>query len=348
MKRRKRAVLILNAILVLAFASGLFFIWQKKSTFTIKQDERDGINNENMQTAGLKSPISGLACENAERRPLAVMLSGDAVARPLSGVSQADLVFEMQVVEGDITRLMGVFVCESPTKIGSVRSARHDFIPLASGLDAIYAHWGGSHFALDELKTGIINNLDALPNPFNTFYRQSGIEQPHNGFTSVSRILNASQKLNYRLQSKFAGYPHLSENDILAHGQEKKILAIEYAGSFRVSYQYDPIADSYWRYRGGTKEIDKNTGKQVEAKNIVIMRAPSKPLEDQYNDVQVEGENKAEFYLNGQMIKGSWKKDENDISSKLTFLDDKGKEIKFVPGQIWVEIVDPDQTVSWK
>lgn len=347
MKKKKINPIIFGIVFLLALGLGLFLIWQKKANFGAKS------GSEQIITASLKdifekSPISGVSCENANRRPIAVMLSGDSVTRPLSAISQADLVFEMSVVEGGITRLMAVFVCSNPTQIGSVRSARHDFIPLALGLDAIYAHWGGSHFALEKIKLIAIDNLDALPNPYSTFYRQSGVEAPHNGFTSMTRLVNGSKKLDYRLVSKFAGYPHLSESEIVAKSKEKKVLTIEYAGPFKVSYQYDPEANSYWRYRDNIKEIDKNTKQQVEAKNVVIMRALSEPLEDQYNDVQVEGQGQAEYYLNGEAKKGIWKKDRKDPSSKLFFYDNKGQEIKFVPGSIWIEIADPGMTATWK
>jgi hypothetical protein len=47
------------------------------------------------------------------------------------------------------------------------------------------------------------------------------------------------------------------------------------------------------------------------------------------------------------MTKGTWKKDKSKIDSKLTFYDEAGKEIRFVPGQIWVEIVEPGQVIDW-
>lgn len=352
MKRQKRR-LIIYGFCLLALFLGLFLVWHKKTTFSIKPPDVSDVNGTKKQEPASpdnspKSPISGVACENAARRPLAIMLSSDSEARSLSGISQADMVFEMQVVQGSITRPMAVFVCENPSKIGSVRSARQDFIPLANGLDAIYVHWGGSHFALDILKTGVIDDLDALVNPYSTFYRQSGVAAPYNGFTSITRIMNAAEKLGFRTEDRFVGYPHLSDTDINNHGQEKKVLGIGYSGEFKVSYQYDPETNSYLRYRGGTKEIDKNTGKQVEAKNVVIMRAISRELEGQYNTVQVTGSGQAEYYLNGQQFKGAWKKDKNNDKSKLFFYDDKGQEIKFVPGAIWVEIVDPGQLVTWQ
>jgi len=352
MGRKKRRRLFLYTVLILALAAGLFLILRKKTTFNVSpggEGENTGGQAQTTNESNFeKSPISGLSCENARRRPIAVMISNDSEARPVSGLSQADIVFEMQVVQGSITRPMAVYVCGNPSKIGSVRSSRQDFIPLAQGLDAIYAHWGGSHFALEILKKGVIDNLDALTNLYSTFYRQSGIAAPYNGFTSMSRIMNAAQKLGFRLDGKFAGYPHLSDTETANHGQERKVLSIEYAGEYRVSYQYEPQTDLYLRYRGGLKEIDKSTGKQVETKNVVVMRAQSSELEGQYNTVEVTGSGQAEYYLNGQVIRGTWKKDKNDDKSKLFFYDGKDQEIKFVAGQIWVEIIDPGQVVTWK
>lgn len=293
------------------------------------------------------SPISGLDCASAKRRPIAVMLSGDAIVRPLSGVSEADIVFNMPVVSGSITRLMAVFVCNSPKEVGSVRSARHDFIPLARGLDAVYAHWGGSHFALEKLNAHIMDNLDALINPFDAFWRKSNIEAPHNGFTSIDNLIGAAERLSYRLEGKFVGYSHLAQ-DIKSTATTTKTLEVGYSGAFKVKYIYDPADNSYWRWRGGAKEIDKNSSRQVAAKNVVIMRARSYQIEGQYNTVEVEGSGKCVVYRNGEEIFGIWKKNAKDQTSKLFFYDSVGQEIKFVPGQIWVEVVEPNQEVTYK
>jgi len=293
-----------------------------------------------------KSPVSGLNCADNARRPLAVMLSNDAAARPLSGLSQADLVIEMPVVVNSITRPMAVYVCGNPAELGSVRSARDDYITLAQGLDAIYVHWGGSHFALDQLNAGVMNNIDALKNPFDAFYRKAGVVSPYNGFSSISRLFNTAQKLGYRLESKFSGYPHLAQD--FSQAKQTKTLNVGYSGEFDVKYNYDPASNSYLRWRGGKKEIDKNTGEQIAAKNIVIMRTDIKPLEGQYNDVRVTGEGQAAVYRAGEEIGGTWKKDASDPASKLYFYDLERREIKFTPGQIWVEVVDINQNVSWQ
>ncbi|MFB6225176.1 MAG: DUF3048 domain-containing protein, partial [Candidatus Paceibacteria bacterium] len=100
------------------------------------------------------SPLSGKQCKRHNARPFAVMLASDASARPLSGINKAEVVIEMPVLTGSVTRLMGVFVCNTPSEVGSVRSARHDYISWARAFNAVLLHWGGSQMAKNELKTG--------------------------------------------------------------------------------------------------------------------------------------------------------------------------------------------------
>ncbi len=293
--------------------------------------------------------ITGLECENYNRRPVAVMLAMDPITRPLSGIGMADLVIEMPVITDSITRLMAVYVCESPAEIGSVRSARHDFIPLAMGLDAIFAHWGGSHFALDKLDARIMNNIDAMVNPYNSYWQDWSKSMPHNGFTSMARLVNAAEELDYRLVNRFDGYPHLKDPKPEIQSPKKGELTIGYSGNYRVIYEYNPETNSYKRWRAGTPEIDKLTNKQVEVQNIAVMQAASRMIQPpDYNDVDVEGVGTAVVYRNGEEIKGTWKKEGRYQPTKLYFLDLKGKEIKFVPGKIWIEIIEPYHEVKWE
>ncbi len=78
------------------------------------------------------------------------------------------------------------------------------------------------------------------------------------------------------------------------------------------------------------------------------MRAKSYQIEGQYNTVEVEGKGEALVYQNGQEIKAIWQKDKSNPKSKLYFLDANQQEIRFVPGQIWIEIIEPDKEVQWE
>ena len=307
------------------------------------------------------SPISGLPCEikeNKDRRPIAVMMPADKAVRPLSGIGEADMVFEMQVITGTITRLMPVFVCNSPEEIGSIRSARHDYISLAKGVDAIYAHWGGSHFALDYLKNkNTVPDLDAMRNPYGAFFRKSGIRMPHNGYASYEGLKNAASKMGYRLENKFEGYPHMPESSQENRGSSGS-LYIDFPGICNVSYDYDPKTNVYMRKWNGVEDIDRLTKKRIAPKNIVIAYAESRQIEGQYNDVDIEGEGRMKAFIEGRSFDGKWVKEKKDCAigdelvcvteSRMKFIKDDGEELKFVPGQIWVEVVDPGMEVSWK
>lgn len=357
---KKNKVIIIAIVVIVILTAGLFLVfssenWRKGKNIKIENNkesktiENNSENNEKnkkeLEKETSANSISGTKCDNAQRRPFAVMLAGDLEAWPLSGIGEADLIIEMPAVTDDITRYMAVYVCNNPKEIGSIRSARHDFIPLAMGFDAIFAHWGGSHFALDKLDNKIMDNVNALYLDGSVFYRKPGLPKPHDGFTTIERLEDYSKRMGYRLTNEFAGYQFYEEENPSDKDGE---ITIEYPYIYKVDYKYEAKTNSYLRFKGDKKDKDKLDGQQISAKNVVIMYAASRQIEGQYNDVDVEGKGDAIVYQNGWEIKGKWKKDKGDLKSKLYFYNESGEEIKFVPGQIWIQIVQPNQNVKWK
>ncbi len=83
------------------------------------------------------------------RRPVTAMIENHLDARPLSGISRADVVYEA-VAEGGITRFLGVFYCDAARedfRLAVIRSARVYYINWASeyGDNPIFLHWGGAN-----------------------------------------------------------------------------------------------------------------------------------------------------------------------------------------------------------
>jgi len=344
MTNRKYSYLSVPLLIIISII--LFFVFSSQNV-NLKNDIRNPSKEKSKQIINENfSSISGLPCKNYNRRPFAVMLAEDEVARPLSGLQAADLVVEMPVLITGMNRMMAIYVCGDPPEIGSIRSARHDFIPIVMGFDAIFAHWGGSHFALDKLNNGIMDNIDALKYSRTAFWRQINLPSPHNGFTSIEKLSAQAEKLGYRLENEFEGYKHQGTNYKIQDTRYK--LTINYPGIYKVWWEYNPETNEYLRWRGNGPEKDFNTANQVKAKNIVVMRAQSHYLEDQYNDVDVEGEGEASFYFAGKEIEGSWKKEGHYEKTKLYFYDEAGSEIEFVPGQIWIEIIEPEKQVTYE
>ena len=97
-------------------------------------------------------PINGQMYTKAEsdvwmtRRPITSMIENHKEARPESGLSRADVVYEA-VAEGGITRFMSVFYCGAAAEdvqAAPIRSARVYFINMAAGYgtDPIFLHQG--------------------------------------------------------------------------------------------------------------------------------------------------------------------------------------------------------------
>jgi hypothetical protein len=82
------------------------------------------------------------------RRPLTAIVENHADARPQSGLSFADIVYE-GVAEGGITRFLGVFYCAAAArdvKIAPIRSARVYFVDWATEYqNPIFMHVGGAN-----------------------------------------------------------------------------------------------------------------------------------------------------------------------------------------------------------
>lgn len=331
------------------------------TTTTNIQDEKT-IEAENVlkpseEKLANSSPLSGVQCENYNQRPVAVMMAGDAVARPISGLSQADIVVEMPVITGSVTRLMGVFVCNLPQEVGSIRSARHDYISLVRGWDAIYVHWGGSRFALDELKTGKrytgedlgkISDIDAMSSS-GPFFRKSTAPAPHNGFASLPKVLDLAKSRGYTLTTDFEGYKFQSSSAIDTEKANAKngTLYVGFGGVFATRWQYNTDTNSYTRYWAGQKDTDRgNNNADITPKNIVVMRASSRQIEGQYNEVSIYGKGEGKIYQNGQEKTITWKKD--GFKDTLRFFNEAGEEIALVPGSTFIQVIEPNQSLKWE
>ncbi len=271
-------------------------------------------------------------CDNHTTRPIAVMLSSDPVARSLSGISSADIVFEMPITQGGVTRMMAVFRCEHPNDIGSIRSARLDFIPLVQGLDAIYSHWGGEAESLKQLNQGVTDNINGLIYDGTVYYRKNGIHTPHDGFTSFRRLQDKAQALGYDVVDDIQHY-------LFTDGDSKgEIAPLDiYQGDYQVKWIYDPATNLYERYRANLRERDAIDNAKTFVSNVVIMNTTWSPISVDYIHVATIGSGKATIYKDGQEIVGVWEK--KSARSPLVFYDETEEEVVFTRGKIWINIV---------
>lgn len=355
-KNKKMWGIVIGVVAILAIVGLGVYAALRPSTTTTgpKTDDKifgvlPGSDDREPGPAATTSGLSGVTCAHPDRRPIGAMLAGDPINRPMSGFSQADMVWELPVLVSNVTRLLAVYQCGEPTDIGSVRSARHDYLFLADSVDAVVAHWGGSYHALNRIAAGEFQTLNALTNPHNAFFRKDNLPAPYNGFTTYERLWNALQKLGYRTTTQFKGYQFKDDAPAAERGGVGK-LSIAWPGAFRVHYEYDPATNRYVRFWSGVKQVDAADKNVVAPSVVAIMRASNQFADGPggYNDVGIEGSGELLVYQDGQEIKGTWRKNELNKKDPVHFLNEQGQDIVFTRGQVWVMTPSADIPVSWE
>lgn len=336
-KRHKlSSIVVLVAVIVSAF-----FIWQSYSdTLPFKAPSLNLIQKKDTR---VRAPLSGMLVDPdlAARRPIAVVIENHPDARPQTGFSNASLVYET-LAEGGITRCLAIFQ-ENDSEVGPVRSARTQFVYWASELKAIFAHAGGSDDAL-----ALIEKVDVLDfNQFSygsNFWRDSSRYAPHNLYSTTEKLREGGKKAGYSEKEDTTPFKFKDDEKLEARPEAQNITINFSSFDFKVGYVYDKINNNYERSVGGKPHVDKLSGKQLTAKNIIVQFANVSEKSGGDAQVQAVGSGKTKYFIGGKAFEGTWKK--TGASARTKYLDEAGKEIELNAGTTWVEVVRIGSSVT--
>ncbi|MBI2021841.1 DUF3048 domain-containing protein [Candidatus Daviesbacteria bacterium] len=315
-----------------------------------------------------------------QRRPLAVMIENHVEARPQSGLTSADVVYEA-VAEGGITRFMAVYLCNlSEVQVGPVRSARTYFLDWVSEYDALYAHVGGANCsggpfapgcqngapadALGQIIRYQIKALNQFSIGFPTFWRDyqrlgRPVATEHTMYSTTQKLWEIGAKRGWtatddkgvRWDEKFT--PWKFADSAVTTGQSADKIAVNFWESqadYKVEWTYDSSCSCYKRKNSGSDHTDLNNKKQISPKNVIVQFMVESHANDGYeNNVHLlyanKGQGKALIFQGGKVIVGKWVK--KDRLSREKFVDEKGQEISLARGQIWIQTVPEGSKVTY-
>lgn len=300
------------------------------------------------QSAAFTAPLTGMPLEEASnRRPLAIMINNAPAARPQSGLSKADIVYEV-LAEGGITRLIGIFQSQTDIeKIGPIRSIRPYLINIGESYGGVLVHAGGSPEAYSIIKNQRKQDLDEIGNAGAYFWRDKDRKAPHNLYSSDEKLREGADKYKYSEEVTIPQYTFIKEETGEAEASDSaaEIPAGEPAAkvditfllkNYVVGYTYDPESKLYQRSINGEPHIDLNDNSVLTAANVVVLGANHKVLDDVGRlsvDINTGGE--AMLFQQGKMIKGQWVRSEGDA---IRFMKD-GSEVPLATGTTYFNIV---------
>jgi hypothetical protein len=272
------------------------------------------------------------------------MINNHNYARPYhSGLNDAYVVYEL-IVEGGITRLMAIFKDQTTTRIGSVRSSRHNFLDYAMEYDAIYVHYGWSNLAKNDITKYGINNINGLYD--SGFWRDTTLNVPieHTAYTNIENIKETATKKGYSLESdktiplNYNVFPvYLEKKEALQTTKADKV-TIPYSNYMTTSYIYDETSGYYLRYANGKAHTDAITKEQFKAKNIIILKVKNYSV-DSYGrqNLDTTGTGTGYYVTNGYMTKITWEKESRTSDTKY-YYEDTNEEIVLNDGITYIQV----------
>lgn len=303
------------------------------------------------------------------RRPLSVMIENHTEARPQSGLSSADIVYEA-VAEGGITRFMAVFLCNlSDVQVGPVRSARTYFVDWLSEYDASYAHVGGANTAgpadaLGQIIKYGIKDLNQFSIGFPTFWRDyqrlgRAVATEHTMYSTTQKLWEVSAKRGWlatdeegvKWDAKFTPWKFKDDSAVKTAPVSK--IDVDFwqnYSDYSVTWNYDSTCNCYQRNNAGSPHLDFNNKQQISVKNVVVQMEKESHANDGYEGnahllYGTIGSGKALIFQDGKVTQGKWFKVSRTARSKYT--DAKGVEISFVRGTIWIQTVPEGANVRY-
>ena len=284
-------------------------------------------------------PLTGAPAteEEAARPAVAVKIENSPAAYPLSGLEEAEVVFE-ELVEGGMTRFMAIYHCTDSKKAGPVRSARVVDPPIMSPITRILAAAGGNALVrkeLDKAKIVVIDE-DTKGGALRRISR-AGISSEHTLYGDTSKIRQVGSK-------KFDELPQegiFRFGDAPSGGEPARSVTLFFS-------QGDPIT---YKWSGGGWQRSQHgaplpvEGGKIAPENFIIELHKvnySKKIVDPVGNPSIEivdpvGSGQALVFRDGKVFEATWSR--KAITDRVVYETKDGEEIALSEGTTWVALL---------
>jgi len=310
------------------------------------------------------NPLTGLKGDENKlnRRPLAVKIPNfPPSARPQSGLSLADVVFEHEA-EAYLTRFTAIFLGNDAQTLGPIRSMRLIDSELVPIMKSMLVASGGHPAVKIRMTDGKAwaEGYTRIICPEQPFLGDGGalrrIDAPDKLFeltmyTNTEDLWNVTTQRGVNQRQDFHNMWTFSEA-APDGGVQATRLKVTYKPNVAVAeYLYDPDSKTYKRFDVGEPLVDALTDQQIAPSNVLVLYAnhvDTDILADAHDpdhpwyavSIQLWGQGPAKLMRDGQVYDATWVREnpqqEND---RLIFVDDQGKQIPLRPGTTWIQLV---------
>ena len=299
---------------------------------------------------------SGIDASFQPRPPLQVVIENGPGSRPQAGLQQADMVWEYMTEYG-VSRMTAQYFNQPPSLMGPLRSCRmvnplinfaFSALTMCAGasIGTLHYMFGGGGTDIP-LVPGVIEDFDRTPNTH--FFRGSG-GAPHNLYTN-------SDHAN-RLRNEWPGVPKATYQVDPPHPDSQQGIPFDppVVGLHRAGYSFDPASQQYLAFDEGSPWIQRDTGQQLQVKNVVLLSVPyhfAGWIEDDNGGAgslwyDLLGSGRAQVWSDGRLLNATWHMGQGsgnywDNHQPLWFSDDQGRPIELNTGLTWIHVLGQGQ-----
>lgn len=342
------AITIALCLLLLTFGCNKDKVKDKNSKDETKKNTN---TSEQAVSKPLVNPLTGennLSANAAGKRPVAVVVNNAPAARPQWGLCSPDIVIE-GLVEAGITRMLWLYSdVNNIPKVGSIRSARHDFVEIAESFDAIFVHWGGSPYAYEAIQNRKIKDIDGK-NQAKYFARDTSRKVPteHTGYSTGKKLRQAISDLSLRtdITSSYSNPFDFSSSNATYKNGARENIKMSFSSSYNHTFKYNAQDKLYYNYMNSNKMVDSD-GKQMSVSNVVILYFPSFSVLNSAGSIDMDlTGGKGVIASNGSYENITWKKG-NTPSNMIKLYAQDGSELKLNVGKSYIGLVPAGRSGS--
>ena len=292
-------------------------------------------------TAVRYSLTTGMPTDQTSQKLIAVQFDNDEMARPLTHMTEADIIYEAEITGEGRTAYTAIYNGTVPELVEAVGQARILHVDIALDWGATLVHVGGQKLAGSSVYD-YINTIGCLYSRFDGltdsmfFYRDTARVAPHNAVCLLGQLADRLPEDAMTARSPLS----FSASDYTQKGETAGILRVRYdvEGGYYPSFQYSPSDGLYYRFYNRARQED-GSGIRYTCSNVIVMQADytwydgdaERPI------VALTGTNKCDYFIDGRHFTGTWARSE--VSAATTYYDDEGNIVLFQPGKTFVQII---------
>ena len=295
------------------------------------------------------NPLTGRREEGIDlsQKCVGVVIENSPQARPQWGMSTPDIVMEYEV-EGGISRMLWLYANADrvPESAGPVRSARHDIVELALGMDLLFVHCGGSPMALEKIRSlrPTLTELDGQTHDDYAFTRDysRGVAYEHTLVLKGDKFRSALSALGLSTQRREGAGPAFVFTDEASPRtlpeETGEHLHFEISAYYRYDFDYNAESGKYASSLNGRARTD-DQGIRCAYDNVILLYVVTEDLYDSDGHLDFYLENGGEGYYccGGRTEPIRWEKDGEYEPLRLLTAD--GQPLELNPGTSYIGLV---------